>query len=172
MDLNKILKIIKNIIINLIIFVLGIIAIIAIWTSIQLNVQNKEYIDMFGYSLFSTETGSMSPTIEKGDVVIVKLGEHIQENDIITYKNNNSFITHRIIEMDGESIIAKGDNNNTQDEPITKEAIVGKVTFIINNVETWKKVFSDISVIIPVVITVILFIILVSYKEKTGEKND
>lgn len=172
MDLNKILKIIKNIIINLIIFVLGIIAIIAIWTSIQLNVQNKEYIDLFGYSLFSTETGSMSPTIEKGDVVIVKLGQQVQENDIITYKNNNSFITHRIIEMDGESIIAKGDNNNTQDEPITKEAIVGKVTFIINNVEIWKKVFSDISVIIPVVITVILFIILVSYKEKTGEKND
>lgn len=172
MDLNKILKIIKNIIINLIIFVLGIIAIIAIWTSIQLNVQNKEYIDLFGYSLFSTETGSMSPTIEKGDVVIVKLGQQVQENDIITYKNNNSFITHRIIEMDGESIIAKGDNNNTQDEPITKEAIVGKVTFIINNVEIWKKVFSDISVIIPVVITIILFIILVSYKEKTGEKND
>ena len=172
MDLNKILNIIKNIIINLIIFVLGIIAIIAIWTSIQLNVQNKEYIDLFGYSLFSTETGSMSPTIEKGDVVIVKLGQQVQENDIITYKNNNSFITHRIIEMDGESIIAKGDNNNTQDEPITKEAIVGKVTFIINNVEIWKKVFSDISVIIPVVITVILFIILVSYKEKTGEKND
>jgi len=172
MDLNKILKIIKNIIINLIIFVLGIIAIIAIWTSIQLNVQNKEYVDLFGYSLFSTETGSMSPKIEKGDVVIVKIGEHVQENDIITYKNNNSFITHRIIEIDGESIIAKGDNNNTKDEPITKEAIVGKVTFIINNVEIWKKVFSDISVIIPVVITVILFVILVSYKEKTGEKND
>jgi len=172
MDLNKILNIIKNIIINLIIFVLGIIAIIAIWTSIQLNVQNKEYVDLFGYSLFSTETGSMSPKIEKGDVVIVKIGEHVQENDIITYKNNNSFITHRIIEIDGESIIAKGDNNNTKDEPITKEAIVGKVTFIINNVEIWKKVFSDISVIIPVVITVILFVILVSYKEKTGEKND
>jgi len=169
---NKILKVITNIIINLIIFTLGIIAIIAIWTSIQLNVQNKEYVNIFGYSIFSTETGSMSPKIEKGDVVIVKIGEHVQENDIITYKNNNSFITHRIIEIDGESIIAKGDNNNTKDEPITKEAIVGKVTFIINNVEIWKKVFSDISVIIPVVITVILFVILVSYKEKTGEKND
>ena len=41
-----------------------------------------------------------------------------------------------------------------------------------NNVEVWKKVFSDISVIIPISITVLLFIILVSYKEKTGEKND
>ena len=172
MEHNKILKIIKNIIINALIFILGIIAIFAIWTSIQLNVQNKEYVDIFGYSIFSTETGSMSPTIKKGDIVIVKIGEQVNVEDIITYKKNNAFITHRIIEIDGDSIIAKGDNNNTQDEAIKQEAIIGKVDFIINNVEIWKKVFSDISVIIPIVITVILFIILVSYKEKTGDKND
>lgn len=173
MNQNKILKIIKNIIINLIIFILGIIALLAVWTSIQLNVQNKEYVDIFGYSIFSTETGSMSPTIEKEDIVFVKIGEDVKEQDIITYKKDNSFITHRIIEINGESIIAKGDNNNTQDEEITKEAIVGKVVFIINNVEIWRNVFSDISVIIPIIITVVLFIILVSYKErKTGDKND
>lgn len=172
MEHNKILKIIKNVIINALIFILGIIAIFAIWTSIQLNVQNKEYVNIFGYSIFSTETGSMSPTIEKGDIVIVKIGEQVNVEDIITYKKDNAFITHRIIEINGDSIIAKGDNNNTLDEAITQDAIIGKVDFIINNVEIWKKVFSDISVIIPIVITVVLFIILVSYKEKTGDKND
>lgn len=172
MEHNKILKIIKNVIINALIFLLGIIAIIAIWASIQLNVQGKEYVNMFGYSIFSTETGSMSPTMEKGDIVIVKIGEQVQEKDIITYKKNNAFITHRIIKIDGDSIIAKGDNNNIQDEEITKASIVGKVVFIVNNVEIWKKVFSDIYVIIPIIITVILFVILVSYKEKTGDKND
>lgn len=166
MNLNKILKIIKNIIINLIIIILGIIAIIAIWTTIQLNVQGKEYVDIFGYSIFSTKTASMSPTIEIGDIVIVKLGEQGKKRDIITYKSENAFITHRIIEIDGENIIAKGDNNNTQDNPIKKDAIIGRVDFIINNVEIWKNVFSDVSVIIPVVITVILFVILVAYKEK------
>ena len=169
---NKIFKIIKNSIINLIIFILGFIAIIAIWSSIQLNVQNKEYINIFGYSIFSTATGSMSPTMEIGDIVLVKIGQDAKEKDIITYKKDNAFITHRIIKIDGESIIAKGDNNNTQDEGITKDAIVGKVVYIMNNVEVWKKVFSDTTVIIPVVLTVILFVILVSYKEKTGEKND
>ena len=173
MEHNKIFKIIKNIIINLIIFVLGIIAILAIWTSIQLNVQNKEYVDIFGYSIFSTETASMSPTIEIGDIVFVKIGEDTKEKDIITYKKDNEFITHRIIKIDENSVIAKGDNNNTQDEKITKDAIVGKVVFIMNNVEIWKQVFSDVSVIIPVSITVILLIVLVSYKEKkTGDKND
>ena len=172
MELNKIFKIIKNTIINLIIFILGIIAVVAVWTSIQLNVQNKEYVNIFGYSIFSTETGSMSPTMEKGDIVIIKIGKQAEEKDIITYKKENAFITHRIIEINGDSIIAKGDNNNTQDEAITKDAIVGKVVFIMNDVEIWKKVFSDMSVIIPIFITVILLIILVSYKEKTGDKND
>ena len=164
MEHNKILKIIKNVIINLIIFMLVIIAIFTIWASIQLNVQNKEYVNIFGYSIFSTETGSMSPTIKIGDIVIVKIGEQVQEEDIITYKKDNSFITHRIIEIDGESIIAKGDNNNTQDEAITQDAIIGKVVFIINDVEVWKNVFSDINVIIPIIITVVLLVILVSYK--------
>lgn len=165
MKLSKILS-------NLIIFVLGIIAVIAIYVSIQLNIQNREYINIFGYSIFSTETASMSPTIEIGDIVIVKIGQEVQKGDIITYKSKNVFITHRIIEIEDESIIAKGDNNNTEDEPISKDNIIGKVRFVINNVGIWKKVFSDITVIIPIFITAILIIILISYKEKTGEKND
>lgn len=169
MNHNKILKIVKNITINVIIFILGIIAILAVWSFAQISVQGKEYANIFGYSIFSTETRSMATTIEKGDIVIVKIGEQdLKERDIITYKNDNAIITHRIIKIDGESIIAKGDNNNTEDEPIHKDDVIGEVVFIINNVEIWKKVFSDISVIIPIFITVILFIILVSYKEKKG----
>lgn len=171
MEHNKILRIIKKIIINLIIFILSIIAIIAIWGFIQINVQNKEYINIFGYSIFSTETGSMSPTMKKGDIIIIKIGDEIKEKDIITYKKENVLITHRIVRIDGDIIIAKGDNNNIEDEPIKKDEVIGKGIFIINNVEIWKKVFTDINVIIPICITVILFILLVSYKEKTGEEN-
>ena len=86
MEHNKILETLKKLIVNLIIFVLSIIAIIVIWGFVQLNVQKKEYINIFGYSVFSTETGSMSPTMEKGDIVIIKLGDEIREKDIITYK--------------------------------------------------------------------------------------
>ena len=168
---NKIFEKIKKIIINLIIFILVVIAIISVYAFIQLNVQNKEYINIFGYSIFSAETGSMSPTIEKGDIVIIKIGDEIKENDIITYKKENVLITHRIAKIDGDTIIARGDYNNTDDEPIKKENVIGKTVFIINNVEIWKKVFTDMHVLIPVGITVVLFILLVSYKEKTGEEN-
>ncbi len=168
---NKIFEKIKKIIINLIIFILVVIAIISVYAFIQLNVQNKEYINIFGYSVFSAETGSMSPTIEKGDIVIIKIGDEIRENDIITYQKENVLITHRIAKIDGDTIIARGDYNNTDDEPIKKENVIGRTVFIINNVEIWKKVFTDMHVLIPVGITVVLFILLVSYKEKTGEEN-
>lgn len=171
MDKSKTLKILKKVIVDLIIFVLCVIAIIVIWGFVQLNVQKKDYINIFGYSVFSTETGSMSPTMEKGDIVIIKIGDEIREKDIITYKKENVFITHRIEKINEDSIIAKGDRNNTEDEPIKKDDIIGRVVFIINDVEVWKKVFTDINVIIPICITVILFILLVSYKEKTGEEN-
>lgn len=170
-DKSKTLKILKKVLVDLIIFVLCVIAIIVIWGFVQLNVQKKDYINIFGYSVFSTETGSMSPTMEKGDIVIIKIGDEIREKDIITYKKENVFITHRIEKINEDSIIAKGDRNNTEDEPIKKDDIIGRVVFIINDVEVWKKVFTDINVIIPICITVILFILLVSYKEKTGEEN-
>ena len=170
-DKSKTLKILKKVIVDLIIFVLCVIAIIVIWGFVQLNVQKKDYINIFGYSVFSTETGSMSPTMEKGDIVIIKIGDEIREKDIITYKKENVFITHRIEKINEDSIIAKGDRHNTEDEPIKKDDIIGRVVFIINDVEVWKKVFTDINVIIPICITVILFILLVSYKEKTGEEN-
>lgn len=168
---HKILKKIGKIFVNLIIVILTIIAIFVIWGFVQLNVQKMGYLDIFGYSIFSTETGSMSPTIEKGDFVIIKIGDEIRENDIITYKKENVFITHRIEQINNDSIIAKGDNNNTEDEPIPRADVIGKAVVIINNVEIWKKVFSDINVIIPICITIILFVILVSYKEKSSSSD-
>ena len=128
-----------KIITDIIIILLSIIAIIVIWGFVQVSIQHKEYVNIFGYSIFSTETGSMSKTIEKGDIVIVKLGENtLNEKDIITYKSGNAIITHRIKKIDGNTIIAKGDNNNTEDDPIEKDMVIGKVVYIFNNVEVWK----------------------------------
>lgn len=172
MVLKKILNIIKSIIINLIIILLSIIVFLIIWAFIQLNVQNQPYINIFGYSIFSTATGSMYPTIQEEDIVIVKIGNNVKQNDIITYRKDSSIITHRIIEIKDETIIVQGDNNNSPDDPIQESDIIGKVTYIIQDVSVWKKVFSDIHVIIPLIITTILVIILVAYKEKTGEKDD
>ena len=75
----------------------------------------------------------MSGTIEVNDVVIVKLTDDVELNDIITYQGENGeFITHRVVKKIGNQIITQGDVNNTEDEPISKEDIVGKVTMVIS----------------------------------------
>lgn len=128
-------------------------------------------MNLFGYTVFKTETGSMKNTIGIGDFVIVKIGKDVEYNDIITFKEKNTFITHRIIEINDENIVTKGDNNTAKDEPISRENVVGKVVFIIRDVETWKKVFTDIKVIIPLGITVLLLILIIIFNDKTGEEN-
>lgn len=161
----------KKILSNILIGILSIIVIILIVFFIQTNIQNKKYPQLGNYTFFQIATGSMAKTINIDDIIIVKLGSEYKTNDIITYEENGNFITHRITEIKDNSIITKGDNNNAEDEPIQKENVIGKVVFTIKNIGVWKKVFSDAKVIISCTLTIILFILLVVYKEKQGKEN-
>lgn len=170
--MKKIFNIIKNILISLLIVILLFVAAIVIYSFVQIDIQGKEYCNIFGYSIFQIETGSMSPTIEIEDIIIVKLGnDDLKQEDIITFRQDNNLVTHRIIKIEDKLITTKGDGNNTEDEPITKDEVIGKTVKVFNEVAIWKKVFAEPRVLISIIITVILLVLLVSYKEKVGEKN-
>ena len=81
---------------------------------------------IFNYYIFDIMTGSMEDTIHVNDYIIVKKTKKVKENDIVTFERDGVYITHRIIKMDGNKIITKGDANNTEDEPITKDQVLGK----------------------------------------------
>ena len=132
-------------IINLLIGLIIVIAAFTLYSFISLEVMNKDYVSIFGYTYFEVASGSMAPTINKEDMVIVKLNSNYQEEDIITYKLNEDFITHRVIRIDTKTITTKGDANNTKDTPISKDSILGKVIFVIPNFGIWKKVFMIVS---------------------------
>ena len=159
-----------NVFVNLIIIILVIIAIFSVYGFAQINIFHKEYVNIFGYTFFKTETASMEKTILIGDIVIVKIGKDFNENDIITYKDQNVFVTHRVIKKEENTIITKGDNNNSVDKPISEDEVLGKVVFIAKNVEVWKKVFTDKRVFIPLIITMTLLAILIFYQEDRSKK--
>ena len=82
-------------------------------------------------------TGSMSPTINPGSLIVIKEMDDNQAkvDDIVTFvgENTNSVVTHRIVEInnDGEYYITKGDANDAVDSFfVNDEMIVGKVIFI------------------------------------------
>jgi signal peptidase I len=97
-NMNLIEKII-NFLLNILIFIFGVILIISIYTGVQTKLLGNDYTDFFGYSIFEVQTGSMEETINAGDWIIVKLTQKVKLDDIVTYRLDKEYITHRIIEV-------------------------------------------------------------------------
>ena len=90
--------------------------------------------EFMGYKNFIVLTGSMEPILHKGDIVIIKETKEIKENDIISFKEKNSVVTHRVIEVKNEDnkdyYITKGDANSGADTSLLSlEDIEGKYCF-------------------------------------------
>lgn len=94
---------------------------------------------LFTYQALTIGSGSMSPRIEKGDVVVLKRVKSdniktLKKGDILVFNHDNKIIVHRIIKkvnVDGSySFITKGDHNNARDGWIVKSSdVIGIVEF-------------------------------------------
>ena len=159
------IKRIFNIILNIISIILSLILLVVAIAWFQVNVMNKDYPSLFGHTVFEVVTGSMSGAIEIDDYVVVKQTKKLKVLDIITFKDNDNFITHRVVEIRGDKIITRGDANSANDIEIEYEDVVGKVVYRIRGAGVWKKVFLDYKVMIPIIVTLILFAIFFSVEE-------
>ena len=81
----------------------------------------------FGVGISVVLSGSMEPTLKVDDVIIVKKTEDYGVDDMVVFNDHGILVVHRIISMDSDTITTKGDANNTEDEPITREVVKGKV---------------------------------------------
>lgn len=141
------------------------------------------YIDKFDtpqfyiYKAYIISTESMEPTINKGDVIIIKKTkkENLKENDIITYKDKGEVITHRIVEIkpNGNKYITKGDNNESRDEgSLTFEDIEGKFVFKIPHLGN---MVSGLKNGIVIILTILIFLIIhlnrIGMKEKSETRR-
>lgn len=92
---------------------------------------------LFTYQALTIGSGSMSPKIEKGDIVILKKVKKselktINKGDVLVYNHDDKIIVHRVVEIlnaNGQtSFITKGDNNDTKDSWVIKEdEVIGTV---------------------------------------------
>ena len=128
----KVVKVIKKIISVICICFLTFILIFNVTTLWQRHIMHQDCPSFLGYSYAVVLSGSMSPTIQVDDVVVVKAKEIYDKQDIIMFRYHDSFVTHRIIEVTDDGFITKGDANNVQDiQQVKKEDIQGKVVDII-----------------------------------------
>lgn len=119
--------------------------------------------DFLGFKSFVIVSGSMEPTIMKGDAIFVKevAEQEIKNNDIISFTQGKTNVTHRIVEITEENgkkiYTTKGDNNNTEDkDKITYEQIEGKYQFKINQFGIVTQILKSKTTLIILILAIIL----------------
>ena len=107
---------------------------------------------------------SMYPTLYDGDFLVINQNADYEINDIVCFfDEENRRIVHRIINIEGNDIITKGDFNSFEDLPISTNKIVGKVVF---KSTLLGYIFRNVHIIIFV------FILIILLKLKNFEKYD
>ena len=93
---------------------------------------------------FSLAVGSsMFPTISNGEMLVAvsKQLVDIRPGDIAIYKNGQEFVVHRVIEINGNYAIFKGDNNLISDGIVPLSNVYYKVVAILP-VQVWVPAFA------------------------------
>ena len=120
---------------------LTLLVVIASWLCFDKFVLKHRVPSIFGYSSLMVATGSMSGTIEEGDLIIIKDTDDYKIGDIVTFFQDGDDIptTHRIYNIDDEGKwVTRGDANNSYDKrSITSDEIIGEVVLVIPYVGTF-----------------------------------
>lgn len=73
-----------------------------------------------GFEIYVVQSGSMEPAINVGDVIITgpvndtPLGK-VQSGTIITFQVRQALTTHRVVSINGDTVVTKGDANEDPD---------------------------------------------------------
>ena len=125
---KKILSHVKKIAWGIFLAVFGLIAVVALWLTIDKFVLKSPVPSIFGYAALTVETGSMAgngeTSINPGDMIIICPQKEYKTGEVITYLHEGDTIptTHRIIftNEDG-TFVTKGDANNSKDPEAVSE---------------------------------------------------
>lgn len=170
----KIVNKIFQIFIDFLVFIVTILILFSLYKLISIKVLHKPYANTFGYSIFEIATGSMEPTLNVKDLIVVKITKDISVDDIVTYIEEDNLITHRVISINGNNITTQGDANNSIDNNITKDAIIGKTIYVIKKGGLIREVFLTPRNIIIITITLLLISISttsIKVKKETTKDN-
>ena len=175
--MNKLFKVYKKIT-NIFFYILiSIFLIYAVNIFINRYVYHDKFPRVFNYYIFNIASGSMEKGLHKGDFIVVKKTKDFKAGDVVTFQEHGEFITHRVMEIDGDVITTKGDANNIEDASINRNQIIGKYVLksaVISFIFKYRLVIVGliiISVILGYLIE-LLFTKTIDEEEKNDEENN
>lgn len=129
--MKKACNVVKNVIFIIVVIIISFVIIG------NLSSKNSNINNIVKFSNYVIVTGSMEPSISPGDFVTVLRVplDKLKIDDVITYKDEeNSNVTHQIINIEGDTIITQGTANNVSDKPISYNQVQGKYMFKISKI--------------------------------------
>ncbi len=123
----------------------------------------------FGYGIAVVLSGSMEPQLMVDDVIIVHETNDYTVGDVVVFQTGTMPVVHKIIEIDGDTVITQGIANNAPDEPITMGDIKGELVATIPGAG---KVISAIKTPAGAVIILALAFLLLEFSYRGEKKKD
>ncbi len=169
------LKIIAIVIVAFIVLIAGIIM-------FKANMYPDKVPDIFGYKPMIVLSGSMETSINKGDLVFVKMTDtdKLKVDDVIAFRNEDDKVTtHRIVEIvrqDGDKLFrTKGDANNTEDANLVKEkdvegVYVGRIPGLGNVLIFIQQPISLAVIVLTILVIGLVWLYLINKKENKDNK--
>lgn len=132
----------------------------------------------WGFASSTLYHGSMQPTLNIDDVIIVKSCDirELNKNDIITFTKDEKTISHRIVKIiekeKDRTFVTKGDNNEVDDDGfVHSDQIYGKVIFNIPKLGKIVKYIQDQNGFMYSAVLVIIIFILICMKDEKKNRR-
>ena len=124
----------------------------------------------FGYSMYRVSSGSMTPELQVGDVIITREFDTstVKSGDIVTHLSRSGsmkdkLVTHRVVKGPYKKgsktyVVTKGDANGSEDDPITIDQIKSKFVTKVSILRTIYNIF-----VTPVGLLIIIGLIIFAF---------
>lgn len=124
----------------------------------------------FGYGTAVVMSGSMEPTLSVGDMVVIRQEDAYEVGDVVVYQSRDSLVIHRIVSIGEDLFTARGDANNTDDDPVALRDIKGRLVLAVPFAGRILQILKSTPVMLVILVAAAVLMELSWQKEK--EKDD
>ena len=159
----------KSILRHILLVILGLVLGVNLYLANARGVVGNQMPMPFGTGAAVVMSGSMEPTLSKGDLIFVREAEELHTGDIVVYQSDNMLVVHRIVTLYGDTVVTQGDANNAADDPIDVSQVKGVVRFHIHYVGT---LLEAIKTPMGTLVTLLLAFALVELSFRRQKEQD
>lgn len=123
----------------------------------------------FGTGMAVVLSGSMEPTLRVNDVIIVHEQDSYEPGDIIVYQSGYELIVHRVIAVDGETVITQGDANNIADPPVSVSDVKGAV---IGHIPAIGMLVNALKTPVGIILILVCALLLIEFSFRRQKETD